>query len=305
MGFDVSLPPAPKVHDALCSSLRARRWHVLWIEHYLNTSPEMLGRYKELAPHTLIVGFSPDDVNARHNQSLEFLRAIPLYDAFITTKSFNVSELAHLGCRWPVFVDNGYEPSAFRPWTLAPNEVASLGGDVGFIGTYEAERARQMAVLANAGMHVRVWGNGWKRLRRKPSLMRVEYRPLYGSEYAKACRAFKINLCFLRKINRDRQTTRSVEIPACGGFMLAERTLEHQYLFREGIEAEFFDSDDELVDKCRFYLRNDDSRQKIAERGYQRCIAGRYSNAERLGPVIQSLLAGQNQGAGSIGSDVR
>lgn len=305
MGLRVSLPATPDVHDELCLALRAQRWDVLWLEHYLDTSPEILAKLKELAPHTVITGFSPDDINARHNQSQAFLQAIGMYDAFVTTKSFNVAELARLGCRRPIFVDNGYDPEAFQPIPLAPADAANLGGEVGFIGTYETERARQMVAIANHGLRVRVWGNGWNRVRRAPSAMRLELRPLYGPEYAKACRAFKINLCFLRKINRDQQTTRSVEIPACGGFMLAERTPEHQYLFREGIEAEFFESDDELLDKCRYYLRNDASREGIARHGYERCISGGYSNAARLAPVIESLLRDGNRTAGSIGIDGR
>lgn len=41
---------------------------------------------------------------------------------------------------------------------------------------------------------------------------------LYSDNYVKALQSFKISLCFLRKMNFDQQTTRSVEIPACGGF---------------------------------------------------------------------------------------
>jgi spore maturation protein CgeB len=73
----------------------------------------------------------------------------------------------------------------------------------------------------------------------------------------------KINLAFLRKVNRDLQTTRTMEIPACGGFMLAERTDEHLKLFNEEEEAEFFSDNLELKRKIEYYLNNDDARKRF------------------------------------------
>jgi len=127
-------------------------------------------------------------------------------------------------------------------------------------------------------------------MKHPPSRMKLEHLPLYGDDFARACNSFKINLCFLRKINRDLQTTRSVEIPACGGFMLAERTTEHLELFKEGEEAEFFDSQEELLDKCQYYLRHESQRLRIASNGLRRCIESGYSNEKRLEQILTIAL---------------
>jgi spore maturation protein CgeB len=113
---------------------------------------------------------------------------------------------------------------------------------------------------------------------------------LWGDDYARGICSFAVNLAFLRKENRDLQTTRSAEIPACGGFMLAERTPEHQRLFQEGVEAEFFDSPEELLAKIQFYLDNEDKRRAMAAAGRQRCLDGGYSNPERLAAVLRRLF---------------
>ena len=110
-----------------------------------------------------------------------------------------------------------------------------------------------------------------------------------GAEYTNRIHRTLINLGFLRKQNRDYQTQRSVEIPACRGFMIAERTEEHQSLFNEGEEAEFFDTDEELLRKTCWYLRHPDQCAKIAAAGLSRCEAGGYSYGGRLKEALKEI----------------
>ena len=81
---------------------------------------------------------------------------------------------------------------------------------------------------------------------------------------------------FSKKINDDLQTDRSMEIPACKGLMFAERTHEHENLFREDKEAIFFNSNEELLKKIKFYLANYDLAHNIRNNGYSRCIKSNY-----------------------------
>lgn len=87
-------------------------------------------------------------------------------------------------------------------------------------------------------------------------------------------------------MNFDQQTTRTVEIPACGGFMLAERTKEHLNLFEEGKEAAFFSSNEELLEMCKYYLGHENERRQIAEAGCQRCLTSDYSNEGMIRKVF-------------------
>jgi spore maturation protein CgeB len=82
---------------------------------------------------------------------------------------------------------------------------------------------------------------------------------------------------------------RTFEVPACKGFFLAERTPTHQELFEEGKEAEFFGSVEECAEKIRFYLKKETVRNRVAERGYQRCLNSGYSLHRSMSSAINQI----------------
>jgi hypothetical protein len=282
-------PDLAGVNSKICAIVENNSPDVLWIDKGLTIRPKTIQRVRGKNEGVAIVSYSPDDMAQPCNQSHAYLRSIPLYDIHFTTKSFNVGELKELGGRKVCFVGNSFDPYTHRPVSVSTDEKLLFGGRVGFVGDYERDRAEQMLDLAKTGILVRVWGPNWGAWRKRDPNLIVENRPLWGDDYAKAVCSFDINLCFLRKINRDRQTTRSIEIPACGGFMLAERTEEHMELFEEGQEAEFFSSSEELIEKVRFYLNHEDLRKKIAHAGRERCLRSGYDYSSRMSWMLDQL----------------
>jgi spore maturation protein CgeB len=226
----------------------------------------------------------------KNHQSRHFLRGLPLYDIYFTTKSYGVSELKELGCPVVEFSANAYDPHTHKPYKLSETEKERWGANVGFIGTFEKDRFQQMLSLADEGVEVRVIGSFWERVVSYHPKLKISCGGVIGADYAKAICATKINLGFLRKGNRDKQTQRSIEIPACGGFMLAERTDEHLELFEEGKEVEFFGSKEELLDKVKYYLSHDDKRKMIARAGRERCLKSGYSYHDRLKEAINKIM---------------
>ena len=224
------------------------------------------------------------------NQSVNFLRGLGLYDYYATTKTYGVEELRQMGVPQPLFSGNAYDPHTHHPIDLTPQEEQKFGCDVGFVGFFEADRANHIAFLAANGVPVRVCGESWLPFAATGKLLMPPQPAVYASDYTKALCGAKINLCFLRKMNRDRQTQRSVEIPACGAFMLAERTDEHLGLFEEGREAEYFASPQELLEKVKYYLAHSRERQQIAAAGRQRCLDSGYSYNDRLREILQHIF---------------
>ena len=94
------------------------------------------------------------------------------------------------------------------------------------------------------------------------------------------------HLQILKQINRDLHTSRSLEIPACGGFLLAERTVEHEELFTDKAEAVFFDNDHDLLRLVTIYLSNDEERNIIRSNGLKRCIESDYSYNDMVDKIL-------------------
>jgi len=109
---------------------------------------------------------------------------------------------------------------------------------------------------------------------------------IWGESYVRALASSRIALGLLSKRIPETTTTRSFEIPAAGTFMLAERTADHMALFDEGIEAEFFSTQEELRDKASFYLSHESAREKIAAFGRQRCLKSEYHSRDQLKKVL-------------------
>jgi spore maturation protein CgeB len=261
--------------------------NILWIEKVLCLKATVLKSIRQKFPELKVIHCCEDDMFAKHNSSVYFKNALSCYDFIFTTKSYNChdDELVSLGAKRVELFKNCYDPQLHKP-VDAEEEYKC---DVSFVGTFEEERAQDCLFLAKNGIGVKVWGNGWNSYKSIHENLKVEGRPLYSCEFVKALCSSKVNLCFLRKINRDLQTSRSVEIPACGALMLAERTSEHLELFKEGEEASFFETKNELLEKVRFYLGNEEQRKGVAEKGRERCLKSGYSHDEELNRMLGKL----------------
>ena len=291
-GFPIRLPDNSKANQkikALIEKSNDFPYEVLWIDKGITINPETLIYIKQFSPQTKIVSYSPDNMALRHNQSYNYLKSVHLYDVHFTTKSYILDDMRRLGALKIIFTNKHFEQGFHYPRNLTGEEIRRLGGDVGFIGAWEKERCESILYLANNGIKVRVFGDS--KWRAYNGIDNLEIMPgIFSEDYSKALQAFKISLCFLRKMNFDLQTSRTMEIPACGGFMLAERTKEHLGLFKEGKEAEFFSTNEELLEKCRYYLKHEEARKRISSAGTLRCKKSGYSNEESMRRMIEIVM---------------
>jgi len=267
-----------------------QKFDIVWIEKGNTILPATLKFIKKCLPEAKLISVSEDDMYAKHNRSNYYVWGLKYYDIVFTTKTYNLQELKNLGAkRTELFLDS-YNEDVHKPMQLTDEERARFSCDVGAIGAFEKERAVSLLYLAEHGVKVAVWGGNWDAWINRHKNLDVKNEFLFGTDYAKAISAAKINLNFLRKVNRDEVTSRSVEIPACGGFMLGERTKRHLEFFKEGVEAEFFDSNEEMLKKVKYYLEQEEERKRIASAGRERCLKSEYSMGAQLSKILEKTL---------------
>lgn len=259
----------------------------IWVDKGVWIYPETLHHLKQLTG-AWAVHYTPDP-QFMFNRSRHFRLSIPVYDSLVTTKEWEIDAYKKAGAKQVILTHQGYG-GRFFPRSVAFPDRAALESDVCFIGRVEDHYAQKLRILASLDVQLRIWGDAWPRYADKhPWAKKLVSRGLWGEGYPIALSCSKIALGLLSKLVPETSTTRTFEIPATGTFLLAERTAVHQELFDEGKEADFFSSDEEMLDKTRFYLKHDEARIRIASAGRARCERSGYSSTELLKTIIDTV----------------
>jgi len=267
---------------------------VLWAESPLFIFPSTLDEVK-LRYGTLAICAYSDDPRDPAKQSRHFEKGKLFYDIIFTTKDELLLQLRTEGVKCIEKFWKGFDPERITRLSLNTDEQRQWQSDLLFVGHIDRVgrvSARQSAFerLAVDIPNFALYGASWGKLNVSEKL-RSCIRPyqLDGIDYVRAIRASKIALQLPSRLARDTHSSRSVEIPACGTMLLAERTVDHLILFEEDKEAVFFSCYDELVDKARFYIKADAARERIADAGFRRCQERGYSNYTRMKQMLATV----------------
>ncbi|HWP37038.1 MAG TPA: glycosyltransferase [Gemmatimonadales bacterium] len=275
---------------------RARRFRpdILLIVKGRDYWPSILRRIKR-ETGAFLVNFATDDPFNGKTTSRHLLKTIPVYDLYASPRRAVLEDIRRAGCRRVAYVRFGYKPSVHYPETPGtPEEEARFACDVAFIGGADSDRAAFFEDLLGRllkqlpGVCLALYGGYWALY---PRLRDFARGLAVGRDYRLAISGAKVVVNLVRRANRDGHVMRTFEVPACGGFMLAERTHEHEEIFPAGSGVDFFGSVEELVEKIAFYLRNDDARRRMARRARETVVFGRHTYKDRLGELVDLLSA--------------
>lgn len=277
------------VTDLVAARLRARlasqRWDLAWVDCGAELPPAFYRWLQKMgAP---VVNYMTD--NPFQNRDFRkwdlYRKSLSLHDLTVVPRLENVAQAREAGAKNVLRVGFSYDPVAHSP-SLGPAREKKHGAV--FVGSWMPERGPFALAVLRAGLGLKIIGNGWPRSPEWAALKPHWLGPsVYGRRYVETVESAHIALGLLSKGNRDLHTTRSVEVPFIGSAAFcAERTSEHTDMYREGMEAVFWDSPDECAKVCNRLLDDPDECGRIAARARNRVVKLKLSNDEVMASIL-------------------
>lgn len=123
------------------------------------------------------------------------------------------------------------------------------------------------------------------------SLSKVIYRgsARYFDEMPLVFRNSKINLNISLRCIESGIPLRALDIMGSGGFLLSNFQPELAEFFEDGCELVMYSDIPDAIEKCRFYLENDELREKIARAGYEK-VKNLFRYENRINQMLGEIL---------------
>lgn len=284
-------PLLPTLFDAwLPRFARGRRFDLVFCHKSMRLEAATLRRVAD-DQHALLFCFQPDHPFDSHpSRSNARSRAlVPLVDCYFTFGRFIMPPLVEAGARRVEFLPFAHDPELHAPPKLSDEERRALRCEVAFVGNHSLERERWLQPLLDRDLGI--WGARWDQAVARDARFQRAIRggPQIGADFARIYAAADIGLNLIQ-VYPDGHNMRSFEAPACGGFVLSNRTPELLQLFVEDVELACFGDVSELRTKVDHYLRHPEERRRIAEAGHARVINETYdARARRILEVYDEL----------------
>jgi spore maturation protein CgeB len=298
-----------EINSSVLTAAREFRPELVWADKQEFLLVETITELRKLG--AMLVHFTPDPYFSLGWKRTRLMdEAMRSFDVLVYCKSYERKDYEALG-KSLIYMPLGFCDEIHRP---LPSDDPRWSCSLGFVGGWDPRRERLLHAVAAQGADLKIWGGYWEflldgrwtprrhlilrqlagegafRIHRDELIGRAwQGGEIYGDDYARALTGAKIGIGFLRTVWPDQHTTRTFEIPACGSMLLADRTDEHREFFKEGQEADFFESDEELLEKVKFYRGHESVRERLARCGYKRCIESRYAYVHRLRAALEAM----------------
>jgi len=240
-----------------------------------------LKKIKLISPKTrTIVLFGDDDVGFE-----TLSRYVALFFDYVLIAQLNYLKKYFKEKIKNVYTITGADLEKYKPLPLNKKY------DVTFIGTVKSDRIDLLRFLIRNKIYVNIFGHGWYDY---PEF-RDNYKGVLSSEdYVKVINQSKIVLSFSKNhLGKPHFKGRIFEVGACKTFQLIDYFNEYSNLFKEGSEIIMFKNKNDLLKKIKYYLNNEDERERIANNCYK-SIVKKFNSKKILLSFFKKILLEKN-----------
>ncbi|MEB2308882.1 MAG: glycosyltransferase [Candidatus Brocadiaceae bacterium] len=182
----------------------------------------------------------------------------PHFDVICTTANDAIPKYKNMGISHKVLKTQwACNHELYIPYDI-PKDI-----EMSFVGQPHGNRVEVLSKLLQNGYKLEVFGFGWENRPRIPfhQMVRIFSRS-----------KINLNLSNSSTLIGQQIKGRNFEIPGTRSFQLSSNADNLKDYYEEEKEIVIFNSVDELIEKAKYYLKNEDERNEIATNGYKRTI---------------------------------
>ncbi len=262
------------------------------ILHTKNELPAEI--FQELRKFAKVIQWYPDPVITEWLPSY-----VKSSDIFFTMSGGLVEEFKKYNTN-VFWLTQAFEPSFFDINSITEADRRLFSADVAFVGNLGSKtrylpRRKYLEMVINEGFNLRWWGPKMpKKLSTIPLILGKLGRSyggkfVWGAEYAKVAKLSKIFLAFDAQPHiRKSMSARMYTAVGCGASYMCQHVDGIEEVLEPGKEIITFQSEQEMIDMIRYYVKNDELRKKIAEAGRRRVLK-EHTYEIRMGQMLRII----------------
>lgn len=295
---------------------------VLWYDEYLNNTGQLqkvlINKARECKPDLVFFilfkdQFAIETLDLLKSEFATFAwfgddqwrfdsysaKLAPHFTYVATTDLWSVPKYKELGIN-PILSQWAAQPYSDNIGPLGDGERYDY--DVSFVGGYNRYRGWFIDRLAKLGIKVECFGAGWSNGRIsfeemeqifRRSKINLNISNSVGQDTAFVLDSLRNVLKYFRHPkNAEQIKARNFEIPLAGGFQLTNFVLGLERYLVIGEEVAVYTSVEECANQVKYFLENEELRQRIIERSHQRAKA-EHTYRSRLEKILQAIWTEQ------------
>lgn len=268
-----------KINEELIKLIEKEKPDILFNVFYRDQISKETYLYIKHNTDTLLVNWFCDDhwrFNGSDNPSSKWCWC---FDYCITTDAQAIEKYKSIG----------YENIILSQWGCNHNNYyykkLPYKYDVTFVGQPHGNRRAVIEYLKDNGIEVRCFGYGWDI--NDPSSSRITQEEMIDIFNESR---INLNLSNSSVVDTPEQIKgRNFEVPGCKGFLLTNEVVDLEKYYIIGEEIECYGSLEDLVNKIKYYLTNENRRREITEKSYKRTLKD-HTYEKRFSDIFNYVL---------------